>query len=519
MTFAAYLIIGIYSVTLLYITLYCLLQFHLLFHYRQAHKSKTATQKTTPTPRKEAVLAGFGGGMPHFSHEAIEVEDLTDYPFVTVQLPVYNEMYVVERLIDCVVQFDYPKERYEIQVLDDSTDETVEIIRKKVEEYQAQGFQIEHVTRSDRQGYKAGALRDAMPYVKGELVAIFDADFLPRPDFLKATIPHFKNPQVGVVQTRWAHLNEDYSLLTRLQALQLNVHFTIEQTGRQNAGYTLQFNGTAGVWRKKTIEDAGGWEPDTLTEDLDLSLRAQLKGWEIVYLEQFDSPAELPADMNGLKSQQFRWMKGGAETAKKILPKVWRSNLPFLKKIHTTAQLLASTVFLFVFLAGVISVPTLFVLQALDIQPYFFAWFMIGWVSIVAIYYVANVQVAFKKETYGKKLLKFLVLFPTFLALSMALSLHNTIAILQGYMGKKSPFVRTPKFNIQNITDSFRKRQYRSYRLNWTAAFEGVLALYFIAAVVYGIYTLNTSFLVFHILLAVGYSAIFYYTVRHLIMK
>ncbi len=514
MTFAAYLVIGLYSVALLYITLYCMLQFHLLYHYRRANKNEVAPPKAVKTAQKNAVLAEVSA-TTGFSDTMVE-EDSSDYPFVTVQLPVYNEMYVIERLIDRVVQFDYPKERYEIQVLDDSTDETVAIIRRKVEQYQAQGYQIEQITRSDRQGYKAGALRDAMPSVKGEFIAIFDADFVPRRDFLKATVPHFQNPDVGVVQTRWAHLNEDYSLLTRLQALQLNVHFTVEQSGRQQAGYTLQFNGTAGVWRKATIERAGGWQPDTLTEDLDLSIRAQLNDWQIVYLEDFDSPAELPADMNGLKSQQFRWMKGGAETARKMLPGVWRSDMSFLKKLHTTAQLLASSVFLFVFLAGVISVPTLFMLEALHIEPYLFAGFMIGWVSIVAIYYVANVQASFQQGAYAQKLLKFLVLFPLFLALSMALSLHNTTAIVQGYLGKKSPFVRTPKFNLQSIKDSFRQRKYRSYRLNWTAAFEGVLALYFSFAVAYGMYSSNTYFLLFHLLLAIGYSAIFYYTVWHL---
>jgi cellulose synthase/poly-beta-1,6-N-acetylglucosamine synthase-like glycosyltransferase len=286
MTVIYYGVFLIYVLALTYITVYCLMQLNLLYHYKRYHSKNNASE----IPR---------------------AENDENLPYVTIQLPIFNEMYVVERLIDNIVQFDYPKSKFEIHVLDDSTDETVEITRKKVEEYKAKGFNIEQICRTDRIGYKAGALKEATKKAKGEFIAIFDADFLPRPDFLRSTIPQFNDPKVGVVQTRWEHINQDYSILTRLQALQLNVHFTVEQQGRRAGNYFLQFNGTAGVWRKETIDDAGGWEADTLTEDLDLSIRAQLKGWEIVYLEKFGSPAELPAEMNGLKSQQFRWMKGG----------------------------------------------------------------------------------------------------------------------------------------------------------------------------------------------------------------
>lgn len=490
MSIIAYIVLGIYTIALTYITVYCVMQFNLLYHYKKHHWREEVASPTQPKEKEEL-------------------------PFVTVQLPIFNEMYVVERLIDNITSFDYPKDRFEIHILDDSTDETVEITRKKVEEYKAKGFNIEQICRVDRKGYKAGALKEGMKFAKGDFMAIFDADFLPRKDFLKATIPHFKDPKVGVVQTRWEHINQDYSLITRLQALQLNVHFTVEQTGRKAGNYMLQFNGTAGVWRRQTIEDAGGWEADTLTEDLDLSIRAQLKGWQITYLEGFGSPAELPAEMNSLKSQQFRWMKGGAETAKKMLPTVWKSDLSIGKKIHTTSHLLASTIFVFVFIAGVFSVPLLFFLSHLNFDPTFFAYFLIGLLSIMAIYYVANVQAELHKQSYLKMLLKFVVLFPVFLSLSMGLSLHNTIAVLQGYFGKKSPFVRTPKFNIKNITDSFQKNNYLSKKISWTTIWEGLFSVYFLCGVIGAFYVENNTFIFFHLLLALGYGTIFYYTIRH----
>jgi cellulose synthase/poly-beta-1,6-N-acetylglucosamine synthase-like glycosyltransferase len=360
-----------------------------------------------------------------------------------------------------------------------------------------------------------------MPLARGEFIAIFDADFLPRPDFLNRTIPYFQNKKIGVVQTRWEHINQDYSLITQLQALQLNVHFTIEQQGRKAAEFMLQFNGTAGVWRRQAIEDAGGWNDDTLTEDLDLSIRAQLKGWEITYLEEVGSPAELPSEMNGLKSQQFRWMKGGAETARKMLPVVWRSNLTFNKKLHTTFHLLASTIFVFVFMLGVLSVPLLWVLHDLDLKTSMFSVFIIGTTSIICVYYVANVRNEFTNPSSSllKSIVKFIFLFPIFLAMSMGLSLHNTVAVMQGYIGKKSAFIRTPKFNIQNLRDSFRRRKYLQRKITWTTALEGGLSLYFIFAILLGIRLNDTSLILFHVLLALGYGSIFFLSLKHLDLK
>ena len=501
MTVLAFAVLAVYTVSLLYITVYCLLQFNLLYHYKQ---SADPTDHPVAFPLQNDLAPASA---PY-------------YPFVTVQLPIFNEYYVIERLIDAVAAFDYPKDRYEIHILDDSTDETVQLVADKVSEYRARGFRIEQIVREERQGYKAGALRDGMALARGEFMAIFDADFVPEPDFLQRTIPHFGDERVGVVQTRWEHLNQDYSLITRLQALQLNVHFTVEQVGRMNGGHLLQFNGTAGVWRRAAIEAGGGWQPDTLTEDLDLSIRSQLAGYRIHFLERVGSPAELPIEMNSFKSQQHRWMKGGAETARKMLPGVWHSKLAFGHKVHATAHLLASSIFLFVFLCGVFSVPLLFLFGELvqfGFSKNFFAVFLAGLLSVIGIYYVANVQsVANKERSLAKSIFKFVFLFPLFLALSMGLSLHNSVAVLQGYRGKKSAFVRTPKFNISSVRDKLSSKKYLSGKLSLITVGEGLLCLYFLFAVWGGFYLQNTTFIVFHGLLALGYGAIFFFSVKHL---
>lgn len=490
MTILIYIVFGIYILALTYIATFCLMQFHLLFKY---YKHRKQVETTTIAP--------------------------DEYPFVTVQLPIFNEMYVVERLIDNITQFDYPKDRFEIRVLDDSTDETVQITAKKVAEYKAKGFDIVQVTRTDRKGYKAGALKEDMKHAKGEFFAIFDADFLPEKDFLKRTIPHFSNPEIGVVQTRWGHINEDYSIITRLQAFQLNVHFTVEQVGRENGNYFLQFNGTGGVWRKKTIDDAGGWEADTLTEDLDLSVRAQLKGYKIYYLEDTVSPAELPAEMNGLKSQQHRWMKGGAETAKKLLPTVWKADLSLSKKFHATLHLLSSSIFLCVFIVGIFSVPVLFWMDSVNFPMRYFAIFLTSMLSIMAVYFVGNVKGAWAKERFWKNMVKFVLLFPVFLALSMGLSLHNSIAVLQGYRGKKSAFIRTPKFNLKTIADKMNQKNYLAKKVPFTTILEGLLCVYFIGAIVYGFMSGNMSFILFHMLLAIGFGSICFYSIKHLALR
>ncbi|MGB0523131.1 MAG: cellulose synthase family protein [Flammeovirgaceae bacterium] len=478
----------VYGLALIFILLYSIIQFNLVMLYRKARKAP-------PTP--PAIP-------PH--------EEL---PPVTIQLPLYNELYVVDRLIDTVASFDYPKDKLEIQVLDDSTDETVEIVRKKVEEWQAKGIDIQHVRRGNRKGFKAGALQYGLSICKGEFVAIFDADFLPEKDFLLKTIPHFCDAQTGVVQTCWGHINEDYSLLTKLQAFGLNAHFTIEQTGRHQGGHFLNFNGTAGIWRKQTIEDAGGWHSDTITEDLDLSYRAQLKGWKINYLEDIVAPAELPAAMNAFKSQQFRWTKGAAETLKKHFFNVLRANIPFGTKIHAAFHLMNSTLFICIILCSILSVPVLHIKYTSPELKLLFqvsSMFLLSLVSLI-IFYWNSMRKAHKDglETTLAFIPKFLI----FLSVSMGLALHNAIAVIEGYLGKKTPFIRTPKFNIKNSKDKWSNTKYFSKRINWLTLLEGVMCLYFAGGIAYGYYIKDLGLFPFHFMLMMGYGLVFFYSVKH----
>ncbi len=482
-----YILIGVYCIVLTCILLYCLMQVHLLWIY---HRNKKTPNQT------------------------IDYEN--QWPRVSIQLPIFNEQYVVQRLIESVCAIEYPRDQLQIQVLDDSTDDTLEITRRAVKSFQEKGFNIEILHRKNRQGYKAGALKEALPKANGEFIAIFDADFIPDPQFLYSTLPHFSTSQVGVVQTRWGHINEKYSLLTRLQAFQLNVHFRVEQTGRELGGYFLQFNGTAGVWRKATILDSGNWQSDTLTEDLDLSYRCQLKGWEIRYLEEIKSPAELPAEMNGLKSQQYRWMKGGAETAMKILPQLWRSEHPLAKKIHGSAHLLASSVFVLVFLAAILSVPLMWYMEYRSISPTFLSLFFAGTISIIFVYFSANfIQQKNPSRHSPSAFLEFMGTFPVFLSLSMGLSLHNSIAVWDGLRGKRTAFIRTPKYNITSQNDGFAKGLYLSAAFPLSTKIEILLAMIFLSASYYGWQTGYTAFLLFHILLAMGFAAVAYFSIKH----
>jgi cellulose synthase/poly-beta-1,6-N-acetylglucosamine synthase-like glycosyltransferase len=330
------------------------------------------------------------------------------------------------------------------------------------------------------------------------------------------TLPFFSDDKTGAVQTRWEHINRDYSLITRLQAFQLNVHFTIEQTGRQAGHYFLQYNGTAGIWRRQTIEDAGGWKADTLTEDLDLSYRAQLRGWKIIYRQDIVSPAEMPVEMNGLKSQQFRWMKGGAENARKHFPALLKSELPLNKKFLAILHLLSSAIFLIVFILAVLSVPTLFLFRIVNIDMRFFWLFIPGMLAVGSVYYVANRDTTWLTYSFPITVFRFLFMFPVFLSLSMGLSLHNSLAIIEGYRGRKSGFVRTPKFNIQTINDTFRTGFYTVGHISGTTIAEGVMALYFSIAVVLGLYTGHTSLIVFHMMLVVGFGSVCLYSITHL---
>lgn len=450
------------------------------------------------------------------SKPAIPTLAENEFPVVTVQLPIYNELYVVERLIDKVCAFDYPKELLEIQILDDSNDETVEVIAAKVAEYKNEGFDIQHIRRQERTGYKAGALKYGTQLSKGEFIAIFDADFLPSRSFLKETLPYFTNPQIGVVQTKWTYTNADYSFLTKEQEFGLNAHFSIEQVGRNSEDHFINFNGTAGIWRKDCIEDAGGWEADTLTEDLDLSYRAQLKGWKFKYLEDVESPSELPVEINALKAQQFRWTKGAAECVRKNLSNVWRSKtLSVSTKIQASFHLLNSSVFIFVMLLSLLATPVTLIKSA---NPeYIFVYniagfFMISWIILGAFYWVSY---SYDKQEKGKLLISFLWKFPLFLAISMGLSLHNSLAVIEGYIGKKSPFVRTPKFNINDKDDRWETNKYIVKKVGALTFLEGVLFVYFVFGLRVAIVHSDFGILPMITLLIVGYGTVFLSSIVH----
>ena len=482
----------VYGGLLLFIFLYSLMQINLVFNYLRSRRK------------------GY-----HLDHRKLDFEK-DEVPFVTIQLPIFNEKYVVQRLIDAVAAFDYPKDRMEIQVLDDSTDETVDITAEKVAEVRKQGILIEQVRRSNRQGFKAGALAEGMETAKGEFIAIFDADFVPKPDFLKCTIPFFENDRIGVVQTRWEHINKDYSMLTKLQAFGLDAHFSVEQAGRNESGHFINFNGTAGIWRKECISDAGGWQSDTLTEDLDLSYRAQLKGWKFKYLEGIGSPAELPAAMNALKTQQFRWTKGAAECARKNLGKVVRSKEVNLStKVHASFHLLNSFLFICIITTALLSIPLLILKNEDSSLVYimqFGAIFLLSLFFLMIFYWVAFSR---RNETNRMPWLTFITKFPMFLSVSMGLSLHNAIAVVEGYMGRKTPFIRTPKFNIKDRKDKWTGNKYVGSSLNLLTILEGVLSLYFFVGIVLAFVLGDFGLLPFHIMLCLGFGMVFYYSVYH----
>ncbi len=479
-------LIIIYGVFLTFIFFYSLIQLSLAVRYNKSRKLKKAV-------------------VPEVAEDA--------WPMVTVQLPVFNELYVVERLIDAVVALDYPRDLLEVQLLDDGNDESVDLAAAKIAELRAQGFPIEHVRRPERVGYKAGALAYGLKHTKGAFTAIFDADFIPNPDFLRQTIPHFlKDEKVGVVQAKWEHLNQDFSALTRLQAFGLDAHFTVEQVGRNEGGHFINFNGTAGVWRKSCIEDAGGWQSDTITEDLDLSYRAQLKGWQFVYLENVGAPAELPAEMNALKSQQFRWTKGAAECAVKNLPKVLKKRgLGLGTKVHAVFHLLNSFIFICVLSTAVLSLPMLVIKSnshRFDLLFNLASIFLLSFLILGYFYWSAQ-------SNRKGKLKYFLRDFPMFLSVSMGLSLHNSIAVFEGYIGKKTPFVRTPKFALNKKKGSWLDKKYRVVKLSPLTAVEALLTLYFAFGLVLAFVVDDFGMIPFHLMLTLGFGFVFFYSVKH----
>lgn len=484
------IIIAIYSIALLLIFMYALAQLNLLFNYLGARKH----HKNAP--------------VFDFSKEE-------EIPYVTIQLPVYNELYVMDRLLNNIAEIDYPKDKLEIQVLDDSTDESFAETAQHIRELQKTGLDIQHITRKNRQGFKAGALKEGLKTAKGEYITIFDADFLPKKDWLKNTIPYFKDAEIGVVQTRWSHLNRDYSILTRVQAFALDAHFTLEQVGRNSKGHFINFNGTAGVWRKECILDAGNWEGDTLTEDLDLSYRAQLKNWKFKYLEEVETPAELPVVISAARSQQFRWNKGGAENFQKMAWRVFKSRDISLKtKLHSFLHLLNSTMFLNILIVAILSIPMLYIkneYEHLKLYFYVMSFFVASTIIFFICYWFTY------KTIYGggiKQFFKYIGMFFTFFSVAMGFSLHNSIAVLEGHFGKKSDFIRTPKFNISNLNESWKDNKYLTKNISPNVILEGILMLYFAfgmySAFIVGDQGGDFGLFPFHLMLFLGFGFVFF---------
>lgn len=486
----AKVVLTIYAICLFMIFLYSILQLSLSISYAK-NKKKKALAKT-----------------PDF--------DLNKAPKVTIQLPMFNEMYVAERIIEVVSEIEYPRDKFQIQVLDDSTDETKDIIAKKVEEIKALGINIQHVHRVDRTGYKAGALDAAMDQVEGEFIGIFDSDFMPEKDFLLKTIPFFQDPEIGVVQTRWGHINKNYSLLTELQAFGLNGHFAIEQGGRTASNHFINFNGTAGIWRKQCIEDAGGWEHDTLTEDLDLSYRAQIFGWKFKYCEDVIAPAELPVTMSALKNQQHRWMKGGAECFIKMWKRLLTAkDVKFMNRVHGLSHLFNSSLFMFILVLSLLSLPILHIKDSFSDLNTIIKYGSLFISSTVFLMYFYWLSYRDKTENKTASFLKFFTRFVQFLVISMGLSLSNTIAVIEGYLGIKSSFVRTPKFNILKKGEK-QNNKYDKKKLSIINIGEGILM------VVFGFTTINRAIygdlgmVPFHLMLTIGYGAVFFYTIAEI---
>lgn len=453
------LILGSYFFVLVILGLYGWHRYYLVYAYM-----KNKDRAPGPTPDWEGPL-----------------------PAVTIQLPLYNEMYVVDRLLQATARIDYPKELLEIQVLDDSTDETTEVARRAVDRLAAQGFDIKYLHRTDRTGFKAGALDAGLKVARGQFVAIFDADFIPSADFLQRTVPYFRDPKLALVQARWGHVNADYSLLTKVQAILLDAHFVLEHGGRNRAGHFFNFNGTAGIWRREVIPAAGGWQHDTLTEDLDLSYRAQLLGWKFLFLPDLVAPAEVPVEMNAFKSQQHRWAKGSIQVCLKLLPRILQSDLPFGVKAEAFLHLTANFNYLLMSALSILMFPSMVIrynmgwyeMLLIDV-PLFFA----------ATASVANFYVVSQRELYPdwKARLRYV---PFLMAVGIGLAVNNTRAVLEAMLRHETAFARTPKYGIERGSDQWAGKKY-TQAMAIQPLVEIGLGLYFsmtvFYALAYGIY-------------------------------
>lgn len=404
-----------------------------------------------------------------------------DLPVITVQLPLFNEMYVVERLVKAVTEIDYPREKFEIQVLDDSTDETVKLAQATVAKYSQRGFDIHYLHRSDRTGFKAGALEQGLKVAKGELLAIFDADFVPKPDCLRKLVDFFTDPLVGCAQMRWSHINGDYNLLTRLQTIMLDGHFVVEQTTRNRTGGFFNFNGTAGIWRRRAIALSGGWQHDTLTEDTDLSFRAQLMGWKFVYLLDEEAPAEIPVEINAFKAQQRRWAKGVMQVGIKLYPRIWRAPLPFRVKLEMFFRLTGNISYPLMIVASFLQFPLLLVrynqpfyhLMILDLPLLFF--------SSISVFLFYGTAVWYLDERRTPRMLHL----PLVMGLGIGLAFSNARAVMEALLGIKSDFVRTPKYSMEQTSDETWKAKKYKRKRGLLPLFELGFSVYFMLAIIY----------------------------------
>ena len=437
------------------------------------------------------------------NNKAVEPEyRFAELPRVTIQLPIFNEQYVIDRLVDCVCKMEYPPEKLEIQVLDDSTDETVNVAQGVVERYAALGHNIAYYHRTKRDGFKAGALDAGLKVASGEFVAIFDADFTPPPDWLMKVIHHFANPEIGMVQTRWTHLNRNYSFLTEVEGILLDGHFVLEHGGRSRAGVFFNFNGTAGIWRRQAIDDAGGWEHDTLTEDTDLSYRAQLAGWKFRYLQDVECPAEVPIEMTAFKTQQARWAKGLIQCAKKDLPKVLRSNVSRLEKLEAWYHLTAN-----------ISYPLMIVLSTL-LLPAMIIRFYQGWFQMLYIdlplfmastFSISSFYLVSQKELFPRTWYRTFLYLPALMALGIGLTITNSKAVIEALIGHQSAFARTPKYRVVSKQDKTSAAKKYRKRLGFVPLVELGIGLYFALAIWYAVKNENYITVPFLFLFVFGY--------------
>ena len=427
--------------------------------------------------------------------------ELDELPRMTVQLPIFNEQYVVDRLLDAVCRLEYPREKLDIQLLDDSTDETIEVARILVERYAALGHPVTYLHRDNRNGFKAGALAEGLKTADGEFVAIFDADFVPPPDFLMKCIHHFTDPKIGMVQTRWTHINRHYSVLTEVEAILLDGHFVLEHSARSRSGVFFNFNGTAGMWRRAAIDEAGGWEHDTLTEDTDLSYRAQLKGWKFAYLQDVECPAELPVEMTAFKTQQARWAKGLIQVSKKILPRVLASDAPRNVKIEAFYHLTANLSYPLMIVLSVLLMPAMII-------RFYQGWFQMLYIDLplfmASTFSISSFYLVSQKELFPKRWPRSLLYLPLLMALGIGLTITNTRAVLEALVGKQTAFARTPKYRVESKNDRVGAKKYRR-RLGWVPWIELLIGAYFALAIFYAIDNENYFTVPFLLLFVIGY--------------